>query len=257
MKLDFRSVLLLVHYWFPVALGWSVALVIQHATGVPIAPAGIGLYLLCICAAYSLDRLLDNTGKNHPTWLTAALWAALGLSTFVGLFLAPQLSIQSLSAVAVFAVVTLLYRKAKRFPFLKTALVAVVWIWAGVAFTFANPGWFAWRFWTLGASVPLVMLVAAGCILCDFKDLKFDDDGGVRSLPVMFGLRKTILVTSALLLLAALIAYREGRMGLVVSGAALIVLAQFPALLSLESVGPLLVDLALTLPGVLISLRLV
>ncbi len=257
MNHTLRSVLLLVHYWFPVALGWSVVLVIQRATGAPVAPAGIGLYLLCICAAYSLDRLLDNTGKHHPAWLTAALWAGLGLATIAGLFLAPRLSIQSLSAVVVFSIITLLYRKAKRFPFLKTALVAVVWIWAGVALTFANPGWFAWRFWTLGASVPLVMLLAAGCILCDFKDLKFDDDGGVRSLPVMFGLRRTTWITSVFLLAAALVAYQQGRIGLVVSGASLIVLAQFPGLLSLESIGPLLVDIALTLPGVLISLHLV
>lgn len=255
MRRSLKSFLLLVHYWFPIALGWSIALVIQRATGLPFSPAGIQLYLLVICAAYSFDRLMDHTGKEHAAWLTATLWAGFLFSTALGLFLAFFLSIQTISALLVFSVITLFYRKAKRFPFLKTVLVAVVWTWAGVALPFANHEWFAWQFWTLDASLPLVMLIAAGCILCDFKDLKFDHEGGVRSLPVMFGLRKTILFTSMILFVAAFVAFQEGRMGIVVSSVALMFLARFPSLLSLEAIGPLLVDCALTIPGVLIFIH--
>jgi hypothetical protein len=257
MKDNFKTFLLLVHYWFPIALGWSVALVIQRATGLSISSSGIQLYLLGICAAYSLDRLLDEPGLRHPAWLTIALWAGFVISATLGFFLALQLSIQTLSALLVFSIITLFYRKAKKFPFLKTILVAVVWTWAGVALPFANPHWFAWQFWTMQSSVPLVMLIAAGCILCDFKDLKFDDNSGVRSLPLMFGLRKTVLITSAILLTAAAISFQEGRMGIVISSICLILLAQFPSVLSLEAIGPLLVDIALTIPGVLISLHMV
>jgi uncharacterized membrane protein YGL010W len=73
----------------------------------------------------------------------------------------------------------------------------------------------------------------------------------------MFGPRNTILATSALLLVAAAISYEQGRMGLMISSAVLIGLAQFPFLLSLDAIGPLLVDAALTLPGFLIFLHLV
>jgi len=250
VKNNLKSFLLLVHYWFPIALGWSIALVIQRATGSPISSSGILLYLLGICAAYSFDRLMDHSGLEHSIWLTGALWIGFLFSTTLGFFLALGLSIQTISALMVFSVITLFYRKAKKFPFLKTVLVAVVWTWAGVALPFADQG-----FWTLQASVPLIMLIAAGCILCDFKDLKFDDDGGVRSLPVMFGLRKTILFTSAILLAAALVSFQEGRMGLVISSLSLMLLAQFPAVLSLESIGPLLVDVALTIPGMLIFMH--
>ena len=106
-------------------------------------------------------------------------------------------------------------------------------------------------------SLPLVILIAAGVILCDLKDLKLDGIDDVQSLPVMFGLRNTIWVTSALLLIAATISYKQGRMGLVISSATLIGLAQFPFLLSQDAIGPLLVDAALTLPGFLIFLHLV
>jgi 4-hydroxybenzoate polyprenyltransferase len=135
--------------------------------------------------------------------------------------------------------------------------VAIIWAWAGAALPFQNQNWFAWQFWTMRTSLPLVILIAAGVILCDFKDLKLDSMDGVRSLPVMFGPRNTILATSALLLVAAAISYEQGRMGLMISSAVLIGLAQFPFLLSLDAIGPLLVDAALTLPGFLIFLHLV
>ena len=96
------------------------------------------------------------------------------------------------------------------------------------------------------ASLPLVMLIAAGVILCDFKDLKSDGEDGVRTFPVALGLRNTILGTSILLSIAALISYEQGRSGLMISSIALIGLAQFPAILSLD-----------TIPGVMIFLHLV
>ena len=136
-------------------------------------------------------------------------------------------------------------------------LVAVVWTWAGVALAFQNQNWFAWQFWTMQTSLPLVILITAGVILCDLKDLKRDVRNDVRSLPLMFGLRNTILITSALLLVAGAISYEQGRMGLVISSAALIVLAQFPSVISLDAIGPLLVDAALALPGFLIFFHLV
>jgi 4-hydroxybenzoate polyprenyltransferase len=257
LKSTLKSILLLIHYWFPVALGWSIALVIHRATGSLISPLGIDLYLLGIWAAYSLDRLLDQSREVRQSWLTASLLIGFMVSAALGAILVIQLSPKTISAIVLFSIITILYSKAKKIPFLKTVLVAIVWTWAGVALPFQNQNWFAWQFWTMQTSLPLVMLIAAGVILCDFKDLKFDGQDGVRSLPVMFGLRNTSLATSALLLIAAVISYQQGRIGLVISSAALIGLAQFPFILSLDTIGPLLVDIALTLPGLMIFLHLV
>jgi hypothetical protein len=257
MKSTLKSALLLIHYWFPIALGWSITLVIQRATGLPIVSSGMYLYLLTIWAAYSLDRLLDKPKEARPLWLTSSLWIGFIVSTMFGAILVAQLSFKTISVIALFSIITILYTRVKKIPFLKTVLVAIVWAWAGAALPFPNQDWFAWRFWTIQASLPLVMLIAAGTILCDFKDLKLDSENGVRTLPVMLGLRNTILGTSILLVIAALISYEQGRIGLVISSAALIGLAQFLAILSMDTLGPLLVDAALIIPGLMIFLHLV
>lgn len=257
MKDNFKYFLLLIHYWFPVALGWSIALVIQRAIELPLFDSGFYLYLLTIFAAYNLDRIIDNDDPTRPTWLTIALVSGCLFSTITGLVIALQLSVQTFSALLIFSVITLLYKQAKKLPLLKGVLVAVVWVWAGVALPFLNTNWFAWQFWTLHISLPIVILMACGVVLCDFKDIKSDRLHGVKSLPVIWGLRKTTLIISALLFIAAIIAFHENRIGLVVSGAALLALAQFPRLLSLDAIGPLIVDVSLTLPGLLITLHLI
>ena len=253
----FKSLLLLVHYWFPVALGWSVVLVIHQATGQSIVASGLHLYLLGICAAYSLDRIVDNTDASRPLWLKTALASGFLVSALVGFFLAIRLSIQTFSALLLFSIITLLYSKAKKLPFVKGLLVAVVWGWAGVALPFANTHWFAWQFWTMQISLPVVMLIACNVILCDFKDINSDQARGVRSLPAMLGSQKTMWILSILLAIVAMVSFHENRMGLVISSALLFLLTQFPRLLSLDALGPLIVDALLTIPGVLIALHLI
>ncbi len=256
VKDNLKYFLLLIHYWFPVALGWSIALVVHRATGLPIFDLGFHLYLLAIFAAYNLDRIIDNDDSARPRWLQAALIAGFLCSTLVGLGIAFHLSIQTFSALLVFSVITLLYKWAKKLPLLKGVLVAVVWVWAGVALPFVNDQWFAWQFWTTRVSLPIVALMTCGVILCDFKDIKSDRVNDVRSLPAMWGTRTTTLVISALLFIFTVVAYRENRVGLAISGIVLFALAQFPQLLSLDAIGPLIVDISLTIPGVLIALRL-
>jgi len=74
---------------------------------------------------------------------------------------------------------------------------------------------------------------------------------------VTFGLRNTTLITSALLGFTACLSYLDGRLGLFVSSLILMGLAQFPKILSLDAIGPLIVDMVLTVPGFLIVLHLV
>jgi len=253
----FKSLLLLIHYWFPIGLGWSVVLVIHQATGMPIINSGLRLYLFGICAAYSLDRLIDNNDSSRPLWLTIALVLGFALSAFAGFILSLKLSIQTFSALVLFSIIALLYTQAKKLPFVKGILVAVVWGWAGVALPFANTHWFAWQFWTMQISMPVVMLMACNVILCDFKDINSDHINGVQSLPAMFGSRRTIAIISISLIIAAIVSFQEHRIGLVVSSVLLFLLALFPQLLSLDALGPLIVDASLTLPGVLIALHLI
>ena len=117
MKSTLKSILLLIHYWFPVALGWSIALVIQRATGLPILPSGIYLYLLTIWAAYSLDRLLDRPKEVRPLWLTTSLWVGFMIATTFGAMLVVQLSFKTISVIALFSIITILYTKVKKFLF--------------------------------------------------------------------------------------------------------------------------------------------
>lgn len=257
MKSNLKFMLLLIHYWFPVTLGWSIALVIHRASGSPISLSGIELYLMAIWAAYSLDRLLDPAGKLRPFWLKVLLLVGCIVPTVVGASLVVALPPETISALMIFFCITLVYRRIKKIPFFKIVLVSIVWIWAGVALPFQNHNWFAWQFWTMQTSLPLVLLIAAGVILCDFKDLKSDGEDGVRSLPVMIGLRNSILFTSVLLLITALISFEQGRIGLMISSLMLIGLAQFPFILSMDIIGPLLVDTALALPGFMIFLHVV
>lgn len=252
-----KNIFRLIHYWFPVVLGWSTVLVIQRATNKPILPAGICLYLLGILSAYSLDRWLDHSEKKLPNWLNGTLFGAFLISAILGVFIATQLSIQTFSVLILFSLIVIFYRHIKRIPLLKAILVAIVWTWAAIALPFQNSNWFGWQFWTMRISMPLVYLIAAGVVLCDFKDIGFDNKDGVGSLPLVFGSRKTIMVTSALLLIVAVISYQEGRIGLIASSLGLIGLAQFPLILSQDIIGPLLVDGILALPGFLIFLHLI
>lgn len=257
MNSHLKLILLLVHYWFPVILGWSIILVIQQATSYPIIASGKYLYLLGICAAYSLDRLLDNSNSTNSLWLKGVLSLGFIFSSFLGFILALQLSIKTFSVIIIFSLASIFYRKTKKYPLMKTLLVSIIWGWASVALPFANNNWFAWQFWTLKVSLPLVMFISAGCILCDFKDIATDNSKNIKSLPVILGIKKALWVTSLILLLTATISFYQGRVGILFSCLLLILVAQFPALISQESIGPLIVDLILAIPGLLISLHFI
>jgi 4-hydroxybenzoate polyprenyltransferase len=212
----------------------------------------MALFLAGIGAAYSLDRLMDQPADGYPRWLWLALACAFIISILAGLMAVVCLPMQTLAAVLVFAFASLLYRRLKLYPTAKTILVAVVWTWAGAALPIDSHRWAAWDWWSLSVCWPLVLLMAAGCILCDLKDAEADRQLGVRSLPVVLGAGNAITIAGTLALLGATLAWTEGRMGLCYSGALLLAAAQFRPVLSRPAIGPLLVDAILSLPGFLI-----
>ena len=119
MKSTLKPILLLIHYWFPIALGWSIALVVHRATGLPILSSGIFLYLLGILAAYSLDRWLDPSEEIRPTWLTAMLFVGFLISATLGALIVVRLSVKTISVIVLFSIITVFYRQTKKSLFSK------------------------------------------------------------------------------------------------------------------------------------------
>lgn len=99
------------------------------------------------------------------------------------------------------------------------------------------------------------MLIASGCLLCDLKDEFVDRAAGVCIVPARLGGDAALRIAATLALAAAGLALIEHQTGIAVSAAALGAATASPALLVTESAGPLLVDVILTLPGILISAR--
>jgi len=251
------SVLLLIHYWLPIGLGWSLVIVVQHATGMPIQFAGFYLYLLGICAIYSIDRVIDNSDPSRQVWVTRTLVLAFSISIIASLFLVVQLSLQAISALVILLLVTVLYLWVKRVPFLKGFWAALVWGWTTVALPFADQQWFALHFWTMQVSLPIVILMTCAIIMCDFKDIEADKLNGVKSVPVILGTKRAVQVISLLLFISGIISLDEKRIGLLIGSVLLLILVQFPEFLAKKTIGPLTVDAVLVIPGLLIAFRVI
>jgi 4-hydroxybenzoate polyprenyltransferase len=247
----------LLHYWWPLALGWSLAVVVARATGR--APDAYGLVTLLagITAAYSVDRVLDPPSARRSRWVQGLLvGAAAAAALFCGMA-AGRLPFQTAALVPALGIAALLYPRLKQLPLTKTFALPLVWTWASIALPFNDGSWFGWHALLLPVAVPILLLVAAGCLLCDLKDEQVDRLAGVRSLPAMFGAPATVRVAIALAVAAAALAFFEHRTGIVISAAALSAATMLPAVLASDAAGPLLVDMILTLPGILISVRVV
>lgn len=226
-----RDALRLLHYWWPLVVGWSATQVVARATARAADPWGVGVLLCGICAAYSLDRILDRPAALAP-WMHCALTAAAASSTLAGAGLLLYLPLETAALVPVLSVVALGYRAVKRVPLAKNLLVPLAWTWATMALPFHDGSWFGWHWILEPVAAPLFLLCAAGCLLCDLKDEPEDRDAGASSLAVSFGGRAAASIGLGLTALR-------------------------PQLLSTDIVGPLLVDVILSMPGFLIAWQIV
>lgn len=251
-----HSALLLVHIWWPLLLGWSVALVVRRATARPWDPAGLAVLLLGICAAYSLDRVLDAPRGLAPWVRTTLIGATAGSTLVIGLLL-PALPLETAAIVPLVGAVAVLYRMAKRIPLAKTILVPVLWTWSAIALPFNDGSWLGWHWVRQPVAIPIGLLMAAGCLLCDLKDEASDRDAGIPSLPVVAGPTAATAIAVGLALAAGSVAWVEGRPGMALSAAALGAASVWPSLLATDIVGPLVVDAILTAPGLLILTRMI
>ena len=252
-----RTVLRLAHYWWPLVVGWSVLLVVHRALVRPWHPAGAAVLLLGITAAYSVDRLLDPPAAGLPVGLRRALAATALLATALGAVLLPTLPPRTAALVPLAGAAVLVYPTLKRFALTKTMLVPLVWTWCAIALPFSDGSWFGWRWVLQPIALPLLLLLTANALLCDLKDEPDDRRRGVATLPVVLGPRAATAVAMALALAGGLLAHVEQRHGLACGALGLGLGALAPRLLATDVVGPLAVDVALTLPGVLIAAHLV
>ena len=255
------SLLRLLHYWWPLALGWSLTVVVARATGRTPDVAGLAALLWGITAAYSLDRVVDpGDGAPSPradAWMRPVLIGMGVVSSILCGFSAMRLDARTAALVPALGVAALLYPRLKRLPLTKTVALPVVWTWASIALPFNDGSWLGWHAVRFPIALPLLLLIGAGCLLCDLKDEETDRVTGVQSLPALIGGAATVRVAVGLAMAAAALAFLEHRTGIIVSAAALGAATTVPALLASDAAGPLLVDVILTLPGLLISARVV
>lgn len=257
MRGRLRNALLLIHYFLPVVVGWSLTLVMQRAIGSSISPSGLVLLLSGIGAAYSFDRLIDASPAStpRPLWLHRTLCLGFIVSAFaLFILLVDGTQTGLLVACGILSAGSLFYSFFKRIPLIKTLGVAIVWTWACATLPFADgrvePTW-AWL--KTDVSLPLLLLLCANCILCDLKDAMQDRRDRIPSLPVLVGIRWACLVATSLALASAGTAAMHHRAGVAIAGILLAAVAQFPVLLTREPIGPIVIDSILVVSGVLIS----
>lgn len=253
-----RSVLRLIHYWWPLAVGWSFVVVTQRAMQQMPNPYGVAALLSGILAAYSLDRVFDPPDRLRTHSRLHRLLIIVGVVASVACAVAAwRLPLNTLAIVPLLGTVSLCYPALKRVPLVKSIVLPGVWIWAVLALPFSDGSLLGWRVLMQPVVAPLLLLNAGACLLCDMKDEASDRAAGVQSVPAMFGATTSLRLAIAFSAAAAALALLEQRPGILVSAVALSATTFAPSLVARDTTGPLLIDAILTLPGVLITARLV
>jgi 4-hydroxybenzoate polyprenyltransferase len=228
----------------PLAICLSSILLVVHSTARPVTTAGAVLFVSGVMAAYSFDYWMDNPARR-----SVLLPAIAGLATLAGLTAAVWLPDWKIALALALGVVSLAYRKWKKWPLVKTVLVAGAWTTASLAFPIA---WNAHELRSIPFNLALFATFASNALLCDLKDGAADSRAGVRSAVVLWGQPATTMLAAMLALIGAFAALAAHRPGLVCAGVALCLLSACPRWVSRPVLGPALVDCALLLPAVFI-----
>jgi len=228
----------------PLAVCFSTMLLVAHATHRPWSGAGIILFAAGVTAAYALDYWADQPTRRPQSILLLAAFATL--AGFTAAWMLPGWKILLAAALGT---VGLAYRHWKKWPLMKTFLVAGAWTLAGVSFPVQ---WDARDLLLAPFGGALLAVFASGALLCDLKDDEADTRAGVRTAVVLWGRRPAAILAGALAVGGVLAALAADRRGLAGAGLALATLAVFPKVAAQPILGPALVDAALALPAVLI-----
>ena len=239
----------ILHLLLPPAAATVAGLLLARALDIETSTSGLVLLGSSGLFAYLHDRLtpdrqrddgLSNPRRSELLRRSAHLLPALALlALLTALAAASQSPLSRLGVAALLGLVALAYPALARMPLGKTLAVAGSWTVAATLLPAADP-----KLETLFRLEPLSLLlvVAAGTVLCDLKDGRGDRASGVRSLPACIGTRLSAAVAAATALAGAAIAMRSGCWGFAGGGGGLALLAARPAWLEAEIQGPLLVD---------------
>jgi 4-hydroxybenzoate polyprenyltransferase len=249
------TMLRLLHCFWPAVLGWSLVRVLGHTFGSTPSDAGLVVLVTGIVAAYSIDRTRERT-RTHANvrWRRSLLTIGVGAALVCGTF-ALRLPSDALVTATALAAVVLSYPRLKRHLPTKLLLLPSVWLLAVVVLPFAGNSGIAWQH-LQHPVVPVVFLqLAAGCFLCDLKDHRTDADAAVPSLPVLVGSRWTTRIVAMIASATVPWALMLGERELAIGGALLLAAATRPDFVARDVQGPLLVDVLLSVPGLLVALR--
>lgn len=213
-----------------------------HGSSVGTVALGCGVILV-----YTGERLVEP-GRIAPP-LQPWLWGVVALSIIGTLVCAALDPARLIPVDMLLGLCSVCYGLAKRIPVAKSVAVALAWsigcILLPLEFSFAA----GVRALASPAALGLGLCVAAGTIMCDYKDVGADRMAGVRSAPVLLGVRSTMLLTGACSLAAIVCAYMAGGAALGVCALSLLLLSPQVRLLSRPCLGPAIVDGALAVPG--------
>jgi len=237
------------HLLLPPAAATVAGLLLARALDVETSTSGLVLLGSSGLFAYLHDRLspdrqrddgLSNPRRSEFLRRSGHLLPALALLALLTvLAAASQSPLSRLAVAALLGLVALAYPALARIPLGKTLAVAGSWTVAATLLPAAHP-----KLETLLRPEPLALLlvIAAGTVLCDLKDGLGDRTSGVRSLPALIGSRPAAACAAAMALAGAAVALRCGCWAFAGGGAGLAVLATRPGRLEAEIQGPLLVD---------------
>ena len=188
---------------------------------------------------YSGDRIRSH--RQLPRWLLPLATLTGCLGTIACAIAAPVL----IAPLAALGVISLAYPLLKRIPALKAVIVGLSWCVAIALLPIHGD----WSILASPSSWAVALLVTAGVIACDLKDRDRDRDRGIKTLPVLLGMRGACIAAALCATAGGSLAYVDQHGLLVATTVPMLVLTAIPTLLSRPLLGPISVDLALTLPS--------
>ena len=231
------DVLLLVHYWFPALTAWALTMAVASDAGIAADHSGAGLAAAGTGAIYSLDRI----DGSQPRWLTVVLAIAVVVGCGFCLALLLQADARRWLVLLGVGASGAAHRWLKR------------WVPKNVVVSLA---WTAMVCECAGLTSPHPLLLAAlalqlwaACLLCDVKDADEDARLGIMTVASLIGDRGRIPAAAAALVLSTILARLADCPLTALGSAGTAGLCLLPCILARPVLGPLLVDLALALPG--------
>jgi len=237
------------HLILPAALAPAYALVLARAWTVPLDLAGTAVAVAGGLAVYLGDRVIERGKLLGRRWrIATGMIAAAAVAVVVIIALRqPQ---RLLPVLVLLGAIALAYPLLKRIPGGKAPLVGAAWTGAAVLLPLASDA-IPWAWLLRPASLAIFLLTVSGTVLCDLKDMADDARVAVRSWPVLFGERVAVGLAAALALLSCWPIALAEAWALLPSALLLLGLAGYRPLLRRSIAGPLAVDAALVLSGVL------